>query len=93
MTNFSVGDKVECIEPVDDLVRNKVYTVLSVRMCGNGEQMVYLDTTRYGGYYSRRFVVAKTKGFQKEQLKTGMRVVLRDGRTFIVMKGVAMLFL
>lgn len=87
---FKIGDKVRCIKPADDLVYGKEYNVTFVND-NEARTLISVEGTGYtGGYYEHRFelVEAAPEPFTKDSLKTGMRVVLRDGRTFIVMKDV-----
>ena len=30
MSNFKIGQKVVCVKPIDSLVKNEIYTILSV---------------------------------------------------------------
>jgi len=42
MSNFKVGEKVVCVEPIDHLVKNQIYTVKSI-LQKNGEVGILVE--------------------------------------------------
>ena len=59
---FQIGDKVECIMPIDNLKRGKVYTVVGFEAAGGqnyDNDMVIIEVSgRHNGWYASRFRLA-----------------------------------
>ena len=61
---FRVGQKVVCVNPCNDLVRGRVYTILKTGVCfhdGKNRSIVLVDQTRFGApsgrlpFFAERF--------------------------------------
>lgn len=56
---FRIGQKVVCVDPIDDLSINRIYTIIAIGM-GRFGLMVDVTNSRFGGstgpaFYARRF--------------------------------------
>ena len=54
---FRVGQKVVCVHPVDDLVKDAVYEVLAIGLSWRNTQMLDVNDSQFGclAFYAWRF--------------------------------------
>lgn len=57
--NVSEGTKIVCISPIDDLIKDKVYTVKGIsNPYDDSRPLVCVEEGKYSGYFLDRFVLA-----------------------------------